>query len=271
MDSDEEREHATAAATLAQRREEEDAEIEAVRKRLLQARLMEAPEGELEKLQDRQRGRIERHNSMRSVSTGRTGGGGAMNDLMDLRFDEEDDDDLLPPSIQPNVRSPAPSTVASGSRSAHTTAGSSTRGGGRTASGTLSDYSDYDAEEGEGAYDSSDSDAREIALAGKDASALGDVGVGAGKGKGMRRPQIGPDYDTASLHSFKRGSASGAAAEDGEEYDPFADPDDDEDEDEDDAGSYAERYGDEEDEEMERWRRTEAIGQATSRQAFAAV
>ena len=77
---------------------EEDAEIEAVRKRLLAARLVEQPDGELEKLQARQRGRIERHNSYRG---GEGGGrqGGAMNDLMDLNFDG-DSQENLPPTIQ---------------------------------------------------------------------------------------------------------------------------------------------------------------------------
>ena len=72
------------AADKQARLEAEDAEIEAVRKRLLQARVMEMPDGELEKLQDRQRRGIERHRSVRAAE----GGGGTMNDLMDLNFDD---------------------------------------------------------------------------------------------------------------------------------------------------------------------------------------
>jgi len=76
----------SAAQKQRDRAEAEDAEIEMVRKRIAAAR-MNAPDGELDLLQDRQRARIERHNSY--VSSVRSGaeGGGAMRDLIDLDFD----------------------------------------------------------------------------------------------------------------------------------------------------------------------------------------
>lgn len=73
-----------------------EAEIDIVRQRIANARLS-APDGELEKLQDRQRERIERLNSYRSQAgdsgSGSGHGRGAMDDLRDLRFD-----DPAPPS-----------------------------------------------------------------------------------------------------------------------------------------------------------------------------
>lgn len=85
-----------------QRWEADDKEIELVRKRIAEARLMGPKEGELEKLQVKQRTRLERHNSYMSSRSGLSGftndenasrggaaaGGGAMQDLMDLNFDD---------------------------------------------------------------------------------------------------------------------------------------------------------------------------------------
>lgn len=65
---------------------EQDAEIEAVRQRLLRARF--EPDGEIAQLQERQRRGIERHNSVNPPA--RRAPGSAMADLMDLNFDEAD-------------------------------------------------------------------------------------------------------------------------------------------------------------------------------------
>ena len=236
MDSDEDEPLANISGSSAldkqARMQAEDAEIEAVRKRLLAARLVEQPDGELEKLQARQRGRIERHNSYRG---GEGGGrqGGAMNDLMDLNFDG-DSQENLPPTIQPNVRSPNASINLSSSGSA----------GARH--GSLADYSDYDSEE------DSDDDIAQVALASTSSAKSGpsarnfnavqstdSLGAGSTGTRGLstysnddegyadddaasfasHQPQIGPQYSTASL---QRGDAD----DDDDGFDPFADPED---------------------------------------------
>ncbi|EPQ28967.1 uncharacterized protein PFL1_03257 [Pseudozyma flocculosa PF-1] len=127
----------TAEQKQAARLEADDAEIELVRKRIAAARL-NAPEGELEKLQDRQRGRIERHNtrvgSIRSFDMGGSAsagaGEGAVGDLMDLNFD---DDQTTTSSAR----------GGGGGMTASESAGS----GFQARGGALSDYSDYDESE----------------------------------------------------------------------------------------------------------------------------
>lgn len=139
----------TAEQKTAARIAADDAEIEMVRKRIANARL-NAPDSELEKLQTRQRVRIERHNSrvgsMRSFdmspqptgagSSGTRGaaGGGAMSDLIDLDFQE--DHGGYHPSHQQDAygrRGMMASEAAAGSSS--------------NQHGALSDYSDYESEE----------------------------------------------------------------------------------------------------------------------------
>lgn len=110
----------------------DDAEIELVRKRIANARL--APDSELEKLQTRQRVRIVRHNSrigsirsfdMSPQTTGTRGSGsGAMNDLIDLDFNEE--------AHSGRHQQARPSLLDDDAS---------------LATGTLSDYSDYESEE----------------------------------------------------------------------------------------------------------------------------
>lgn len=123
----------------------DDAEIEMVRKRIADARL-NAPDSELEKLQTRQRVRIQRHNSrvgsMRSfdMSPQPTGDGpsgasrgGAMNDLIDLDFQEEQAGSYLhPPSHAGGARRGMMASEAAGSS---------------TQRGALSDFSDYESED----------------------------------------------------------------------------------------------------------------------------
>lgn len=124
----------------------DDAEIEMVRKRIASARL-NAPDSELEKLQTRQRVRIERHNSrvgsMRSFDMGshdtvvgssgaRGGGGGAMNDLIDLDFQEDHGGYQQTQQQGGHARRGMMASEAAGSSSQH---------------GALSDYSDYESED----------------------------------------------------------------------------------------------------------------------------
>lgn len=127
----------------------DDAEIELVRKRIADARL-NAPDSELEKLQTRQRVRIERHNSrvgsMRSFdmspqptgagSAQRSAGGRAMNDLIDLDFQEDQSGGYLHPQAQQSGQ-----THTRRATMASEAAGSSTQ------HGALSDYSDYESED----------------------------------------------------------------------------------------------------------------------------
>lgn len=129
VDSDEEEPLAnirggkSAAERANARAEAEEAEIELVQKRLADAHL---GEGQLEALQDKQRMRIERHNSYRTQSI-RSGsesvqsGTGHMKDLMDINFDDDEGQ-------------------------SHT-ASSSSRPSNQGAS--LSDYSDYESESDE--------------------------------------------------------------------------------------------------------------------------
>lgn len=149
----------TAEQKTAARIAADDAEIELVRKRIAKARL-DAPDSELEKLQTRQRVRIERHNSrvgsMRSFdmspeATGagpsggaqRGGGGGAMNDLIDLDFQEDQAGGYLHPQSQ-------------GQQSGHGRRGmmASEAAGSSTQHGALSDYSDYESEDSADAHHS---------------------------------------------------------------------------------------------------------------------
>ncbi|KAN0060339.1 hypothetical protein ACQY0O_007668 [Thecaphora frezii] len=207
----------TAEQKQAARMEADDAEIEMVRKRIAAARL-NAPEGELEKLQDRQRDQIELHKtrvgSIRSFDMGsganaQSQPGGAVGDLMDLNFDDD-----------------APSGAGSG------VASHASRHGGMTASesagsgfnrGALSDYSDYDES------DESDEETHRASASGS--------GSGAGVGQSTRpdgdswtnlndseeeewlratqghRPRIGPGF------SWNEGEE-----DDDDDEDPFADP-----------------------------------------------
>ncbi len=131
----------TAEQKTAARIAADDAEIEMVRKRIADARL-NAPDSELEKLQTRQRVQIHRHNSrvgsMRSfdmdpqagAGSSQRGGGGAMNDLIDLDFQED------------RYHSQAQQGGARRGMTASEAAGSSS-----TQHGALSDYSDYESEE----------------------------------------------------------------------------------------------------------------------------
>ncbi|CBQ72069.1 conserved hypothetical protein [Sporisorium reilianum SRZ2] len=157
LDSDEEEEPLAAISGSAQTAEQrtaarlaaDDAEIEMVRKRIADARL-NAPDSELEKLQTRQRVQIVRHNSrvgsMRSFDMGpqptgagssqRGGGaGGAMNDLIDLDFQEDQSG---------YHASHAHQGVASHGRRGMTV---SEAAGSSTQHGALSDYSDYESED----------------------------------------------------------------------------------------------------------------------------
>lgn len=137
----------TAEQKTAARIAADDAEIEMVRKRIANARL-NAPDSELEKLQTRQRVRIERHNSrvgsLRSFdmdaqptgpgSSGARGGGGAVNDLIDLDF-QEDHGGYAQSQAQHgggHGRRGLMASEAAGSSSQH---------------GALSDYSDYESED----------------------------------------------------------------------------------------------------------------------------
>lgn len=132
----------TAQEKAAAKMKADDAEIELVRKRIADARL-NAPDSELEKLQTRQRVQIHRHNSrvgsMRSFDMDQPSGaaasrgGGAMNDLIDLDF--QDDGYVHPQSQSHSAGGARRGTMASEA------AGSGSHGG------ALSDYSDYESEE----------------------------------------------------------------------------------------------------------------------------
>nr|CDI52714.1 possible membrane trafficking adapter protein [Melanopsichium pennsylvanicum 4] len=143
----------TADEKAAARIAADDAEIEMVRKRIANARL-NAPDSELEKLQTRQRVRIQRHNSrvgsMRSFDMGDQpspsgargggggggGGGGAINDLIDLDF-QEDHVGYQQQSQREHGRRGTMASEAAGSSSQR---------------GALSDYSDYESEDSADEY-----------------------------------------------------------------------------------------------------------------------
>ena len=139
MDSDEEEPLAAISGSAEERAaakiEADDAEIELVRKRIAEARL-NAPDGELEKLQHRQRGRIERHNSrvgsIRSfdMNNGGASSAGPMGDLMDLNFDDD------------GTSGSKPLGGGAGHAQRGMTASESANSGFNR--GALSDYSDYD-------------------------------------------------------------------------------------------------------------------------------
>lgn len=130
--------------TAEQRAAAEEAEIEAVRKRL-EGENFDDPshgwEGELEKLQFKQRRGIDRHNSRRNVPTlgAGAGPGSAVKDLLDLDFDDTTSSMSAGPSLRPNRQA----SLSSGP--AITNASSSQQ------HGSLSDYSDYDSSEDEDA------------------------------------------------------------------------------------------------------------------------
>jgi hypothetical protein len=136
----------TAAQRAQERAQQEEDEIAIVQQRLAAAHIEES---QLDALQDKQRQRIERHNSYRSSRTGTTtssnaGGSGHMNDLLDLSFDDEDS---RPPHA---VMRPSNSSKATTTSSSATSA---PRG-----DPSLSDYSEYESE--------SDDDAVAVAGAG---------------------------------------------------------------------------------------------------------
>ncbi|CAO1633954.1 unnamed protein product [Sympodiomycopsis kandeliae] len=141
-------------ATAEQRAAAEDAEIEAVRQRLAAADVTEGEadrqarrvaaddddwEGEIEKLQFKQRRGIHRHNSRVGSfnPASSSGGGGAMQDLLDLDFD--DTTSTSGPSLRPHNR-------LSTDTSSHSHSQPSSR---RVVSGNLSDFSDYDSSDEE--------------------------------------------------------------------------------------------------------------------------
>ncbi|CAO1632305.1 unnamed protein product [Jaminaea pallidilutea] len=141
-------------ATVEQRAAAEDAEIEAVRRRLESADMDSVDEagragqsgnweGEIEKLQYKQRRGIERHNSRVSIPRGGGASGGAIKDLLDLDFDDTTSSMSAGPSLRPNRNSSVDSSSA-GAATAGTHASSSTQ-----QHGSLSDYSDYDSSEDE--------------------------------------------------------------------------------------------------------------------------
>jgi hypothetical protein len=113
----------SAAEKANARAEAEEAEIELVQKRLADAHL---GEGQLEALQDKQRMRIERHNSSRSQSIQSGGsnslksGSGYSKDLMDLNFDDDSHSHAISSSSRPSNQG-----------------------------ASLSDYSDYESESDE--------------------------------------------------------------------------------------------------------------------------
>ncbi|CDS82284.1 uncharacterized protein SPSC_03103 [Sporisorium scitamineum] len=137
----------TAEQRTAARLAADDAEIEMVRKRIADARL-NAPDSELEKLQTRQRVQIVRHNSrvgsMRSfdmspqptgAGSSQRAGGGGMNDLIDLDFQED--------------QSGYPASHSQPGGASHSRRGmmASEAAGSSTQHGALSDYSDYESED----------------------------------------------------------------------------------------------------------------------------
>lgn len=148
--------------TAAQRAAAEEAEIEAVRKRLAEADVTQGEaareahraavdddwEGEIEKLQVKQRRGIHRHNSRRGGDGFSSSDHGAMQDLLDLDFD--DTASSSGPSLRPHNRL-STSTGASGSGSGHSVRTAPSSQSQRVVSGTLSDFSDYDSSDEEGA------------------------------------------------------------------------------------------------------------------------
>ncbi|PWY99026.1 hypothetical protein BCV70DRAFT_122727 [Testicularia cyperi] len=210
---------ATAEEKNAARIKADDAEIEMVRKRIADARL-NAPDSELEKLQTRQRVRIERHNSrvgsMRSfdMSPQPTGarasgsGGGAMNDLIDLDFNEESGASHLQPprsAYQQQQQQHGRGRMASES-----VGDSSGRGG------VLSDYSDYESEESDEEHSRQRSASYGKSTAGRPAGGSWSNLNDSEEEEWLRttqghRPDIGPGF-------------SWNEDDDGGDDDPFADP-----------------------------------------------
>lgn len=161
----------SAAQRAQERAEQEEAEIAVVQQRLAAAHFEES---QLDALQDKQRRRIERHNSSRSLprSSGSASGAGHMHDLMDLNFDDQED---RPPHavMRPTSKSASSAARSSGVQNA-----------------SLSDYSDYESE--------SDDDVEAVAIAGTEGRT---VAASASKAQpyddddlySNHRPSIGPD------------------------------------------------------------------------------
>lgn len=143
--------------TASERAAADDAEIEAVRQRLADADFSATAaaaarggggdewEGEIEKLQFKQRRGIARHNSRLGDVRGGGGGGGgappgeAVRDLLDLDFDDTAHSVSAGPSLRPQRSSTGGTTAAGGA------SGSAGYPSAQGHSGTLSDYSDYDS------------------------------------------------------------------------------------------------------------------------------
>lgn len=173
-----------------ERAEAEEAEIALVQKRLAAAHL---GEGQLEALQDKQRIRIERHNSYRSQSihSGRSGtteaGSTHLKDLMDLNFDEET-----------NLGGQAVSSRPS------------------NAGASLSDYSDYESE--------SDEDAAAAATTrggGREDTIATDRWSSS-----HYKEQEHDSWDLTNNHRPNIGPDSLLQDDDDDDDDPFADPQD---------------------------------------------
>lgn len=208
----------------------EDAEIEAVRQRLADADFAPASgasgaagaggddwEGEIEKLQFKQRRGIARHNSRRAEP------GEAMKDLLDLDFDETQSSVSAGPSLRPQRGSGSAAATSS------TAAGSGSGRGG----GSLSDYSDYDSSEDEEPPRSSLAPPRSSAIAGTTHSGSSSVvrldhGAELESWRQSHRPRIGEE--TSSLWSKEdeerwiRGEEDEDLNQEGEDdADPFGD------------------------------------------------
>lgn len=228
-------------ATAAQRAAAEDAEIEAVRQRLAEADVTEgtaaqkAPrvaalddddwEGEIEKLQVKQRRGIHRHNSRRGDLTTTD----AMQDLLDLDFD--DTATSSGPSLRPHNRAPG-SSVGGASLAAQSSSSSASQRQ-RVTSGTLSDFSDYDSSDEEG-HNAAAAAAAAAAGANPSGSSLHLATHGAALESYRRRPtrpRIGEE--TSSLWSKEdeerwiRGEGEdddeGGQADGDDDEDPFGD------------------------------------------------
>lgn len=178
-----------------ERAQAEEAEIALVQKRLAAAHL---GEGQLEALQDKQRIRIERHNSYRSQSihSGRSAtanesasGSGHLKDLMDLNFDEE-------------AANQSGQTMSSSSRPSN-------------AGASLSDYSDYESE--------SDEDA--AATAHRGGGQHGDT-TATDRWSSSRYKEEDHDDGWAPTNNHRPNIGPDSLLQDDDDDDPFADPQD---------------------------------------------
>ncbi|KAJ9478087.1 LAS seventeen-binding protein 5 [Pseudozyma hubeiensis] len=210
----------TAEEKNAARMAADDAEIEMVRKRIADARL-NAPDSELEKLQTRQRVRIHRHNSrvgsMRSfdLSPQPTGagtsqraaaGGGALNDLIDLDFQEDHSGGGYHQAQHGSGAHSRRGTMASEA------AGSSTQ------HGALSDYSDYESE------DSADEHHRQQAPGGAHQLAVPSSRPEGGSWSNLNDSEEEEWLRTTQNHRPSIGPGFSWNEDEDADDDPFADP-----------------------------------------------